>query len=88
MNSKKNITKLCVTMIFLLVIIMIVQFVNLAVQTQKQEQLISDIASMQSAIENITDEIEYRETILYIEKYARENLDLYGENDVIFIPNS
>ncbi len=75
-------------MIFLLTIIMIFQFVTLAVATKKQETLIADIASMEAAIENITSEIEYRETLLYIEKYARENLELFGDNDVIFVPNS
>ncbi len=88
MNSKKNITILCVTLIFLLVVIMIFQFLTLASQTKKQEQLLSDIASMEASIAEITDEIEYRETILYIEKYARENLELFGDDDVIFVPNS
>lgn len=88
MNNRKNLTILCVTMIFLLTIIMIFQFVTLAVATKKQETLIADIASMEAAIENITSEIEYRETLLYIEKYARENLELFGDNDVIFVPNS
>ncbi len=88
MNSRKNLTILCVTLIFLLAVVMIFQFISLGVATQKQEQLTADIASMKLAIENIDDEIEYRETILYIEKYARENLDLFGEDDVIFIPNS
>ncbi|MFI3167353.1 MAG: septum formation initiator family protein [Bacillota bacterium] len=88
MNSRKNITILCVTMIFLLVVIMIFQFVTMAVQSKNNEQLQADIASMEVAIQKMTDEIEYRETILYIEKYARENLDIYGENDVIFVPNS
>ncbi len=87
MNSKRNLTILCVTLIFLLIVVVIFQFVTLAVETKKQEQLTYDIAKMQCSIDAISDEIEYRETILYIEKYARENLDLYGEGDVIFIPN-
>ncbi|MFI3164420.1 MAG: septum formation initiator family protein [Bacillota bacterium] len=87
MNNRKNLTILCVTMIFLLVVIMIFQFVTLAVATQKQETLIAEIAEMEKAIDDISDEIDYRETLLYIEKYARENLELYGDNDIIFVPN-
>lgn len=87
MNNRKNLTILCVTMIFLLVIIMIFQFVTLTVETQKQETLIAEIAEMEKAIDDIEDEIDYRETLLYIEKYARENLELYGDNDIIFVPN-
>ncbi len=74
-------------MIFLLAVIMIFQFVTLAVATQKQETLIAEIAEMEQAIDDISNEIDYRETLLYIEKYARENLELYGENDIIFVPN-
>ncbi len=87
MNNRKNLTILCVTMIFLLAVIMIFQFVTLAVATQKQETLIAEIAEMEQAIDDISNEIDYRETLLYIEKYARENLELYGENDIIFVPN-
>lgn len=87
MNNRKNLTILCVTMIFLLVVIMIFQFVTLAVATQKQETLIAEIAEMEQAIDDISDEIDYRETLLYIEKYARENLELYGDSDIIFVPN-
>ena len=87
-NSKKTMTIFFVTIAFVLVFVLVFQFASLAVASSKEAELKNQIVELEQSIVNISDEIEYRETLLYIEKYARENLDLYGENDIIFQPNS
>ncbi len=88
MNSRKSLTILIVTLIFFLTAFCILQFVSMGVETKKNEQLLAEISEMEAAIANISDEIEYRETLIYMEKYARETLDLFSEGDVVFVPNS
>lgn len=87
MDKNKKFAVLAVAIIFLLLVVVIFQFITLASEVQKQATLEADIADMEAKIASMTEEISYRETLLYIEKYARENLELFGEDDIIFVPN-
>lgn len=91
MNKRKvyrNLVILAVTLAFILIFTMITQFVILSVESVKSEKLNSEIEKLNEQIEGINEEVEYKKTMMYIEKYAREKLDLYGDGDVIFIPKS
>lgn len=91
MNKSKvqrNLIILAVTVAFILVVTMILQFVVIGVETTKTKKLQEQVNSLNTNIENIQDEVDYRKTLMYIEKYAREQLNLYGEGDVIFVPKA
>lgn len=85
-KTKKNLIILAITFIFILVITLTVQFVMIGVETTKMHNLEEQKVKLGTQIENISDEVDYHKTMMYVEKYAREKLDLYGENDILFIP--
>lgn len=91
MDKKKvyrNLVILAVVVAFILVITLIIQFVMLGVTSSKNNELTKKVEALKGEITTIEDEIEYKKTLTYIEKYAREQLDLYGKGDIVFVPKS
>ncbi|MEG1804857.1 MAG: septum formation initiator family protein [Clostridia bacterium] len=84
----RSLVILAVTLAFILVVTMALQFVMIGVESAKTKKLTAELDSLNTNIQNIQDDVEYRKTMMYIEKYAREQLNLYGEGDVIFVPKN
>lgn len=82
----RSLVILAVTVAFILIATTIIQFVMIGVESAKTKTLQAKIDSINTSIENISDEVEYRKTMMYIEKYARDELNLYGEGDIVFVP--
>ena len=91
MDKKKlyrNLVILAVVVAFILVITLVIQFVMMGVTSAKNNELINRVNNLKDDINSIEDEIEYKKTLTYIEKYAREQLDLYGQGDIVFVPKT
>ncbi len=84
----KKITMLATVLLFVLVLVLLIQIVMISVEYGKQQKLNDEINSLQKEISSLEDSIDYKQSILYIEKYAREQLGLYSEDDIIFVPKS
>ena len=89
-NTKlqRNLVVLAVALAFILVITMVIQFVMIGVESTRTKQLEAELAKLNTNVESIGDEVDYYKTMMYIEKCARENLDMYGEGDIIFKPKA
>ncbi len=89
-NTKlqRNLVVLAVALAFILVITMCIQFIMIGVESSKTNQLEDELANLNTNVETIGDEVDYYKTMMYIEKCARENLNMYGEGDIIFKPKS
>lgn len=91
MNKRKlyrNVTILASCLAVILVITLVVQVITLSVANGKTKELEEKVAFLTKEISALDDEIEYKNSLMYIEKYAREQLGLYGADDVVFIPES
>ena len=91
MNKRKlyrNITILATCLAVILVLTLVVQLITLGVANNKTKELEQRISNLQKDIDSINDEIEYKNSLMYVEKYAREQLGLHGSDDVIFVPQS
>lgn len=84
----RNIVILAVVVAFILVITLVIQVVAMGVSNKKNQELLQKIDSLKNEISSIEDDIEYKKTLMFIEKYAREQLNLYGEGDIVFVPKS
>lgn len=84
----RNLTILATCLAVILVVTLVVQFITLGIANKKTKELEQKVSFLEEEISSIGDEIEYKKSLMYIEKYAREKLGLYGEDDVIFVPKS
>ena len=82
----RNIVILCVALAFILVITAILQFVQLGVQTARNKTLLKEKQTLSKEVQSLNEEIEYKKSLPYIEKYVREQLDLFGSDDIVFVP--
>lgn len=91
MNKRKlyrNVTILATCLAVILVLTLVVQLITLSVANAKTKELEEKAAFLAGEIESINDEIEYKNSLMFIEKYAREQLGLHGEDDIIFTPKN
>ncbi len=91
MNKRKlyrNVTILASCLAVILVLTLVVQLITLSVANAKTKELEEKVAFLEGEIESINDEIEYKNSLMFIEKYAREQLGLHGSDDVIFTPKN
>ncbi len=82
----QGIVVLAVTLAFCLILMTAMQFVSIGIEKTKQRKLETELALIQEKIENIEDAIAYRESMLYVEQYARDELGLSREDEIKFVP--
>lgn len=80
-----TVTGVCLLLISL--IALIYNIVSLATLSSKRAALEERSAYLQSVIEGNVDEIEYRSTREYIEKYARDYLNMKYEDEEVYEPS-
>ncbi|MCL2796712.1 MAG: septum formation initiator family protein [Firmicutes bacterium] len=75
----------CVIFAIFLLIGLIANVVSLVAKTNRIAKLQAQIDELDGIIERSNDEIEYRQTNEYVEKYAREYLEMKKTNEIAFI---
>ena len=84
---KKNvqiITVAAVVVIFILALVAITLIVQKVQLDSIKAELQAQEAALDRKIENLNDEMDYRQTVEYIEKYAREKLGLIKAHETLW----
>lgn len=83
-TNAKIITVAAVIFAVLLVIAMIINLIKFANVTTKEQRLKKELARINSVIEQNQEEIDYKSTDDYVEKYVRDYLNMVGKNEKAF----
>ena len=84
LNVVKLISVICAILFFALVIILIVEFINIANLNNKEKALQKRISDVEQSIVNVTNQNNYLNSSEYLEDYAREVLGWGKDGEVIF----
>lgn len=68
----------------LMVVSLILNLINFAEATKKQQDLAAQLAALKSQSADMNSEIIYKNSDSYIEQYAREHLGMVGEDEELF----
>ena len=74
LNVVKLISVICAILFFALVIILIVEFINIANLNNKEKALQKRLSDVEQSIVNVTNQNNYLNSSEYLEDYAREVL--------------
>ena len=87
-EKQKNIARLLTVSGIILAIIVIISLVYNVVTLvnlgDRKANLETEISRLGTVVENNDETIEYRSSDDYVERYAREYLNMIGENDVAY----
>mgnify|MGYP003297458718 CR=1 FL=1 len=83
-NTVKIVSIICAIVFFVLSIILIIEFVNIANLKQKEKQLNLRLQEVTSSISETTKQANYLNSNEYLEDYARENLGWGKNGEVIY----
>lgn len=90
-DKQKKITAIItvtgVCLLLICAIALIYNIVSLATLSAKKAELEERSAQLQAVIDGNADEIEYRGTREYIEKYARDYLNMKYEDEEVYEPS-
>lgn len=75
----------CVIFAVLMITALIINLVRLGSLRARERELAELIAQADAAITNNEAELSYRESQEYIDRYAREYLNMRGEDEITFI---
>lgn len=75
----------CVIFAVLMLVAMIMNLVKLAGASSRKAALEQEIAYLNELIDSNGSEIDYRKTKEYIDKYARDYLDMVGKDEIVFV---
>lgn len=75
----------CVIFAVLLLIAMIYNLVKLSATASKKNDLQNKLAKLETEIARLEKEIEEKSDTYYIDKYAREYLDMVGKDETVYI---
>ena len=84
LNVVKLISVICAILFFALVIILIVEFINIANLNNKEKALQKRLSDVEQRIVNVTNQNNYLNSSEYLEDYAREVLGWGKDGEVIF----
>ena len=84
LNVVKLISVICAILFFALVIILIVEFINIANLNNKEKALQKRLSDVEQSIVNVTNQNKYLNSSEYLEDYAREVLGWGKDGEVIF----
>ena len=84
LNVVKLISVICAILFFSLVIILIVEFINIANLNNKEKALQKRLSDVEQSIVNVTNQNNYLNSSEYLEDYAREVLGWGKDGEVIF----
>ncbi len=84
LNVVKLISVICAILFFALVIILIVEFINIANLNNKEKALQKKLSDVEQSIVNVTNQNNYLNSSEYLEDYAREVLGWGKDGEVIF----
>ncbi len=84
LNVVKLISVICAILFFALVIILIVEFINIANLNNKEKALQKRLSDVEQSIVNVTNQNNYLNSSEYLEDYAREVLGWGKDGEVIF----
>ena len=84
LNVVKLISVICAILFFALVIILIVEFINIANLNNKEKELQKRLSDVEQSIVNVTNQNNYLNSSEYLEDYAREVLGWGKDGEVIF----
>ena len=84
-NTKKIqlVTVIAVVVLFILILVL-VTLVSQKVQMNAKKKRLVEQDALQQMIENGLEDYEYRQSLEYIEKYAREELGMIDAGDTIW----
>ena len=86
-NTIQILTVLAVILVVILLAVILLQTVQLRVIEEKRERLTAAISALEAETDSILSEIENRKTEAFVEKYARENLNMIKKGEIVFRPN-
>ncbi len=84
LNVVKLISVICAILFFALIIILIVEFINIANLNNKEKALQKRLSDVEQSIVNVTNQNNYLNSSEYLEDYAREVLGWGKDGEVIF----
>ena len=87
MNKEKTvklISVICAVVSFVLVCVLLFQFVKISNLQQKEKELTQNLQSLEQQIMEYTNEQNYTSSNEYLEDYAREVLGWGKENEMYF----
>lgn len=87
MNKEKTvklISVICAVVSFVLVCVLLFQFVKISNLQQKEKELTQNLQSLEQQIMEYTNEKNYTSSNEYLEDYAREVLGWGKENEMYF----
>ena len=84
LNVVKLISVICAILFFALVIILIVEFINIANLNNKEKALQKRLSDVEQSIVNVTNQNNYLNSSEYLEDYAREVLGWGKDGEIIF----
>ncbi len=90
-EKQKKITAICtiagILLLLVSVVALIYNLVSLGMVNARRAELEQRSAELQALIESNDDEIAYRSTAEFIEKYAREYLNMKYEDEEVYQPS-
>ena len=79
------VTVSAVILLFFLLIFLIFQLLSISHRKNLNKRLEAQIEQLEKQQVTLDDEISYRSSVWYVEKYARENLGLSKKGEKIYI---
>lgn len=79
------ITVAAVCFFVLILTALIINLVKLASLSHREKQLTEELARLEAQIEANQGDIDYRKTEEFVDRYAREYLNMIGKDELIFI---
>ena len=89
-DKQKKIARICtvtgVILVFIALVALIVNIITLSVKSAQKADLERRSAELQEQIDNLQDDLEYRNTKEFVERYARDHFNMIYPDEVVYEP--